>query len=182
MQRVWENTTKQFVGDYVKKTIWIINGYGGVGKDTFVDFVSKYLKVMNVSSIDPIKEVAKQLGWNGKKDEKSRKFLSDLKDLSIEYNNFPFNYIGQQIINFYSSDSEIMFIHIREPEEIEKVVSAFRCNTLLIRNMDIPIFQNHADDNVLIYNYDEVIMNTGTLDKLEEQAEEFVNHIKQATA
>ena len=61
------------------KTVIVINGVGGVGKDTLCDIASKYYKVMNVSSVDPIKDAARILGWDGAKEPKDRKFLSDLK-------------------------------------------------------------------------------------------------------
>ena len=61
------------IGDNMKNIV-IINGYGGSGKDTFVEFVSKYNKVYNFSSVDKVKEIAKLIGWNGKKEEKDRKF------------------------------------------------------------------------------------------------------------
>ena len=54
------------------KPVFIINGSGGSGKDSFCKFCSQYLSVYNISSVDTIKEVAKILGWNGEKDEKSR--------------------------------------------------------------------------------------------------------------
>lgn len=73
----------------MSKQIFVINGTGGAGKDTFVKMVSRqmdkmsnYAAVINVSSVDRIKEAAKIIGWNGGKEEKDRKFLSDLKELS----------------------------------------------------------------------------------------------------
>ena len=63
----------------MKKQVFIINGSGGVGKDTFVELVSEnfLLPVMNFSSVDKVKEVARIIGWTGGKSEKDRKFLSD---------------------------------------------------------------------------------------------------------
>ena len=65
----------------MNKQVFIINGSGGVGKDTFVELVSKVfnLSVMNFSSVDKVKEIARIIGWTGGKTEKDRKFLSDLK-------------------------------------------------------------------------------------------------------
>ena len=101
------------------KEIVVINGSGGVGKDTFVQFCGEYTSIMNISSVDKVKEAAKVLaGWNGEKDEKSRKFLSDLKELGIEYNDAPFKYISNMAEEFKNSDKQIMFVHIREFEEI----------------------------------------------------------------
>ena len=78
----------------MKKNVVIINGTGGVGKDTFIDFCGEIVKIMNVSAVDKVKEAAKILvGWNGEKDEISRKLLSELKRLSIDYNDAPTKYI-----------------------------------------------------------------------------------------
>ena len=159
------------------KNIIIINGYGGSGKDTFVEFVSKYNKVYNFSSVDKVKEIAKIIGWNGEKDEKSRKFLSDLKKLTTDYNDMSFNSIKEAVNNFNSSDNEIMFIHIREPEEIKRAVLEFNAKTLLIKRDDInKITSNYSDASVENYNYDYVINNT-TLEELEKQAKNFYNLI-----
>ena len=51
------------------KQVFIINGSGGVGKDTFVEFVSDNFSTMNVSSVDKVKEVARVVGWSGGKSE-----------------------------------------------------------------------------------------------------------------
>ena len=83
----------------MNKKIVIINGSGGVGKDTFVDFCKEFTNVRNISSVDKVKEAAKILvNWNGEKDEKSRKLLSDLKRISVEYNDYPNVYIKDSII------------------------------------------------------------------------------------
>ena len=68
--------------------IIVINGTGGAGKDTFVDVLKSksYVKdyfIYNYSTIDRIKTIAEQCGWDGKKDEKGRQLLSDLKDAFI---------------------------------------------------------------------------------------------------
>ena len=155
------------------KNIVIINGYGGSGKDTFVEFVSKYNKVYNFSSVDKVKEIAKLIGWNGKKDEKDRKFLSDLKKLTTEYNDMSFNSIKDAVNDFNNSDSEIMFIHIREPEEIKRATLEFNAKTLFIKRDSIDkITSNYSDASVENYNYDYVINNT-TLEDLDTQAKNF---------
>ena len=43
----------------MNKIVIIINGRGGVGKDTLCDFAAKHYKVENISSITPIKDLAK---------------------------------------------------------------------------------------------------------------------------
>lgn len=157
------------------KQIVIINGTGGCGKDTFVSFVSKYKRVYNFSSIDKVKEIAKLIGWDGGKTDKDRKFLSDLKKLTTEYNDMAFNSIKDAIGIFKNSDDEIMFIHIREPEEIKRAVDAFKAKSLLIKRDGYDnIMTNKSDANVENYDYDYIIYNN-SLEQLENEAKKFAN-------
>lgn len=161
------------------KQIIIINGTGGSGKDTFVEYVSKYIPTYNFSSIDRVKGIATIIGWKGTKTEKDRKFLSDLKKLTTEYNDFSFHSIEDGIENFLSSDQQLMFIHIREPEEIERAVSTFHAKTLLIKREGLDNIQtNYSDASVDNYFYDYVITNT-TLEELDHKAEEFVKALEE---
>ena len=77
-------------------------------------------KVQNTSSITPILDVAKFCGWDGVKTDKSRKFLADLKQLLTDYNEMPLNYLLEEQQKFIDGDDDVMFVHIREPHEIEK--------------------------------------------------------------
>lgn len=171
--------------------IFIINGSGGVGKDTFVEYCKniigeKYVYIF--STIDPIKEIAYLIGWDGIKDEKSRKFLSELKKIINEYNNYSFNYIKKEIekvnllINqFYLQDENfIIFIHCREIEEIKKYVNDFNAKTILIINKNInKINTNNSDKNVYNYNYDYIIDNSFSKEELYDKAKYFCNKIKE---
>lgn len=162
----------------MEKQIIVINGVGGSGKDTFVEFLSKYNRVMNVSSIDKVKEIATIIGWDGKKEEKDRKFLSDLKKLTTEYNDMAFIDIKQKVEKFKNSDDEIMFIHIREPEEIQRAVNAFNAKTLLVRRKGLEaITTNYSDASVENYKYDFYIIND-TLEQLEEDAKNFGKNLE----
>ena len=162
----------------MSKHIVVINGTGGSGKDTFVQYASKYAKVANFSSIDKVKEIASYAGWEGAKEEKDRKFLSDLKDLLTNYNDLPYQTITAAIKDFENSDNELMFIHIREPKEIQRVVDNFNAKSLLIKRLNYEIItSNSSDANVENYDYDYIIEND-TLEKLEKDAKDFVNNIK----
>lgn len=161
----------------MEKKIVIINGSGGVGKDTFVEFCSEFTGVKNISSVDKVKEAARVLvGWNGEKNEKTRKLLSDLKQLSVDYNNYPLVYIRNQTKEFMEDQSQtIMFIHIREGSEIEKTKNDVGAKTLLITNNRVEkIATNKSDANVENFQYDYYIENNGTLDELREKAKKFV--------
>lgn len=168
-----------------KKQIFIINGSGGVGKDTFVTFIKNEFDqpVINFSSVDKVKEIAKIIGWKGTKTEKDRKFLSDLKLLCSNYNNMPFDSLSEKVEHFMtSSNAALLFLHIREPEEIEKVRKTFEAKTILVKRDSIKqIISNMADKNVFKYQYDIVIKNNGSLDDLKKKSIEFINDLKNET-
>lgn len=156
----------------MKKIAIVINGAGGVGKDTLCELASKHFRVFNVSSITPIKEIAAMCGWNGTKDDKARKFLSDLKRLTVEYNDYPTVWAKGKYDEFLSSEFEIMFLHIREGVEIEKFVTASggKAKTLLVRGgerMKKSHYGNVSDDEVENYSYDYYFVNDKTLDEAE---------------
>ena len=168
--------------------IVIINGKGGTGKDTFVVMCKDILgaeRVFNISTVDFVKEVATMCGWDGTKTPKNRKFLSDLKDLLTEWDDVPLKKIMADAVSCSACaevlgelDKSVLFIHCREPKEIEKLVGAFQGDTvtLLIRREAAENVQqiNHADNEVLNYEYDYTIPNNGSLSELRARAEEFL--------
>lgn len=164
------------------KQVFIINGSGGVGKDLFVNMVktsvskfSPYI-VWNYSSIDKVKDIATQIGWDGGKTEKDRKFLSDLKVLTTEYNDMPFNDL-KRIVNLFKEKQDVvlLFLHIREPNEIERAKNEFNAHTILITRDSVPqITSNIADGGVFNYHYDTIIKNNGTKEMLQGMADLFV--------
>ena len=147
----------------MNKLAIVINGGGGAGKDTLCDMAAKHFDVVNVSSIDPIKRIARETGWNGEKDLRSRKFLADLKQLFTDYNDLPTRYLVEQYQRFAESDAEILCVHIRESDQIAKFVRevSLPCLTLLIRRDVISAhhYGNQADDEVENYPYDAVFDN-----------------------
>ena len=163
----------------MEQHIIIINGTGGAGKDTFVSFCSEVEKVLNISTVDKVKEAAKILvGWNGEKDEVSRKLLVDLKKLSIEYNDAPTRYILEMANEFKKTDDKLMFVHIREAEEIEKAKKLLNAKTLLITNPRVKIItSNDSDGKVNEYKYDYYIENDGTLEDLKNKAFRFTKEL-----
>lgn len=169
--------------------IVIINGTGGSGKDTFVSLCQKIYNrpignyvIGNCSTIDIVKSIAESCGWEGTKTEKDRKFLSDLKDLLEEYNQLPTKSV-ERVIDITSqvknNEDFILFIHCREPKNIDYFVKKYGAITLLVHNPRVKnITSNHADRDVYDYDYDFTIENNGTLEDLEVQAKNFIEEIK----
>lgn len=160
----------------MKKLTLVINGRGGVGKDTLCEAASAVYRVLNVSSITPIKALAKQCGWKGEKSDEARRFLADLKAAAVRYNDYPTRWISERYQEFLSGGDEILFVHIREPQEIEKFVKATggEAKTLLVRaNRRMPghTYGNASDDGVENYPYDYYFDND---DSPEEAAKAFV--------
>lgn len=157
----------------MNKQIFIINGSGGTGKDTFVNLVADVskLNIINFSSVDKVKKIATLIGWDGGKTEKDRKFLSDLKMLCSNYCDMPFNSMKEKVKDFLNSDAVMLFLHIREPEEIERAKKEFNAKTILIKRDSIKhITSNIADGNVFNYDYDIVVNNDSGLEEFKEKA------------
>ena len=166
----------------------IINGKGGCGKDTFVAMCKDILgesHVKNISTVDFVKEIATKCGWDGTKTPENRKFLSDLKDLLTEWGDIPLKKVVEDVQIYFAflkdydmQDMGLVFIHCREPKEIEKLVRQFGedASTLLIRRSEAEAVEqiNHADNDVLNYAYDYTIYNDSTLSWLRAEAEIFL--------
>lgn len=155
----------------------IINGSGGVGKDTFCTLCGKFADISVCSSVAQIKKAAMLLGWDGEKNERSRRFLSDLKDLATDYSDAPFR-LMQEFITDHQDYDDLIFLMIREPPEIARAAAAFDAVTVLVTRQQVAhISTNHADNEVTNYNYDYIIQNDGDLEQLEEAAKMFVSSV-----
>lgn len=161
------------------KLVFVINGRGGVGKDTLCDAAARVFSVKNVSSITPVKELAAKVGWQGEKTDRARRFLSDLKALLIAYNDYPTRWAAEQYHAFLKGGERIMFLHIREGAEIDKFVrvTGGAAKTLLIRRAAAHsgAYGNRSDDEVEEYCYDYIFDN----DRPQAEAEEaFVTFLR----
>ena len=167
---------------------FIINGRPRSGKDTFVNFCLEELGAFGklISTVDFVKKIATECGWDGTKDLKNRKFLSDLKDLLTNWGDVPYKKTLQEIdmfkfdLNCWNvSDKGMVFIMCREPKEIERFERELNAKSLLIRRASVEFEQqsNHADSEVLNHKYNYIIENNGTVDELKEKAKEFLKNL-----
>ena len=171
--------------------VFIVNGRERVGKDSFCQFVQKIMEeevgpqsCSITSTVDLVKEIARECGWDGLKTPKNRKFLSDLKDLLTEWDDVPYKDIANYIEGaklfwsqyHYPEDKTIVFVMCREPKEIQKFVDRMGAKTLMVRRPEVENAHpsNHADAEVFNFEYDIYIENHGTVGYLEELAKKFV--------
>ena len=163
--------------------IWIINGEGGCGKDPFINFVAEEIgagKVLNISTVDYVKELATQFGWKGTKTQEDRKCLSELKYILTYWGDIPFKDVVIKTRNWLEELEEYgvrtghVFIHCREPKEITKLVNELGAKTILVEREQNILFQNYSDAHVHNYTYDYIVDNNGTLDDLRAEAIKFI--------
>ena len=173
----------------MKQFVFVINGAGGVGKDTLCNMLSKHYRVQNISSITPIKNIATICGWGGEKNDHARKFLADLKSVTVAYNDYPTKWILEEYRKFKESEDEILFVHIREGSEIRKFVDGTNGEaiTILVRGghrfrRRNAVYGNAADDDVEKYRYDYVFYNDRPLAQTESAFLAFVDKIRQERA
>ena len=159
--------------------IIVINGNGGVGKDAFVAycqdhfFLEKgYDGVDQISTVDFVKSVAYDCGWDGSKTPKNRKFLSDLKDLLEQWDEVPNKKVEGRIEFLNTEDKlQILFVHAREPHNIQYYKDKYNAITILVTNPRVEqVTSNHADMGVYDFAYDYIIDNSGDLKQLKESA------------
>ena len=180
----------------------IINGKPQSGKDTFCKYAQGYCdddesaNTLIISSVDPLKNMLTQLGWDGTKTDKIRDMLMDMKQLWVQNQDGPTMFLFNNILEFHKActgEDNIVFVHIREPEEIKKLVNALTgfesmgidvISLLVIRKggedtPNQPAETRRSDDEALInsYEYDVTINNDEDLIKLQELAAEFVDKL-----
>ncbi len=160
------------------KQVVVINGKGGVGKDFLCDIVGKHYQTKVISVVDEVKKIAETCGWKGEKTPEARKFLSDLKLALENYNSLPLMSVFEKLNTFLQKDEEILFIHMREKNDIEIIkqlvnftgmYKSLSLATLFVERDSLKhtIYGNPADDNVNDYVYDHIYKNNCNLDEVE---------------
>ena len=163
----------------------VINGYPRTGKTTFTDICCEiaFPYGKNLSTVDFIKEIATLAGWDGTKDEKNRKFLSDLKKLMTDWNEVPMkkleddmkDHMAELAFNDFDPGKAIFFVHCREPEEIQKLVDEFNAVTVIVCRDDVEEkLSNDSDKNVELFPYDVMVKNNSSIQHLELAAKTFM--------
>lgn len=162
------------------KMVFIVNGKPRAGKDTFAEILNRYMVVYKYSAVTKVKEIAKQCGWTGAKEERDRKFLHELKMLTSDYSDLPYQDVLDKIEKYRSGEilADVFVVDVREPEEIDRLRKAIDAITIYIENENVPaITSNEADANVANYKYDFTIFNNGTIEEFENNIMNFMEFL-----
>lgn len=181
-----------------KPLVVIINGMPGSGKDTFVEGLksicdcnsivvdhkdrpihSFFWIVSQYHGSDLQKEALKMLGWDGEKTPDVRDLLAYLIQKSDKMFDCTNNYFDTSVQNQEEycdglNDNRIpyykplIFLHVREPERIDKYKEKYNAVTLLMRRGSNVKCSNDSDCEHTIngYDYDFVIDNKGNMGDL----------------
>lgn len=160
--------------------IFTINGFPKSGKDTFVQMLREQgsLKIYHTSMINPVKQLLlRESVWNGEKTEKDRNLLSGIKDVLDSYNDFSYAKIKEDIRLKLSQDEDVFIVDAREPKDLQRFKDDYGAQSIFVIRDSHEVASNHADSDVLNFDYDFTIDNNGTLEDLELVAERFYNDV-----
>lgn len=165
----------------------IVGGFPRSGKSTFVSYCKEIIGenyMLDISTVDLVKHLAALAGWDGTKTPKNRKFLSDLKQLLIEWDDVPYKDVirtaqnARTDLDAYGVNHTLyVFVQCREPEEIQKFVDRVGAHTVFISRKDHETPTNESDITTRRYNYEATIFNDGDLDQLKLCAQAYVKSL-----
>lgn len=181
--------------DYSNIKIFVTNGVGRSGKDTFAQFIDELIEEQTerrqgfnkLSSVDVAKDLAEHHGVDrNDKSDKARKFHSDLLRALEAYDNSPLQSVVDEIEDLYQYEQQRYFaVDIREPYRIDKFKAM--CMTQLpnakVRTVYIDrpsvaeIKSNEGDASTYEpYDYDYTCYNEKDLDTWKKTARDFAEY------
>jgi len=178
MKQVQKNVGKQ-------QAVIIMNGRAGVGKDSLMDFARDYYTVRNISSVLRVKEYALAMGWDGEYDNRGRQFLADIKMALVKYDPMVItSWLFDEYRKFKSVEQDVMFIHIREADEIDKFKSLVpHAKAILVtRKTGLDVAVDTSESTLNSYRWDYVFANDEALDVTGKKFVELIDKIRKTGA
>lgn len=143
---------------------FVINGKSLSGKDSFIECVSRFTLVNNISTIDPIKQMASIVEL-----ENNRDFLRHLKELVYRYTNYIDDYVSNHL-----KPGHLNFVHIREEKYFNKSPYTWMIKVLVDRlDNDSNEFTRLSNFKFNYNRYQHIIKNE-SLETLPHKALQFV--------
>lgn len=115
------------------------------GKDTVADILCEMYNAKRLAFGDAVKQQAKNLGWDGRKDEKGREFIIKVGELAKEYDKYHWvNIVYSLIVN--NLEQNIVVTDLRYAPEMEMVERLRRYTQCLI----IGVERDSIDDTAFV--------------------------------
>ncbi len=161
--------------------IFYIMGGARTGKDTFREVFENHFNTKQISVVDRVKEIAKEcFDWDGKKDEKGRQLLSDLKDAWDKYNEGTIKNVGKWLDSLDKTQVEVVFIQVREYHSIKRMKELYGGEVIRVtrgeENSDVEKKKLSEFPEDWEPDYD--FKNDGTLEEFKKDVLLFINFLK----
>lgn len=162
--------------------IFVMNGKSGSGKTLFETMVKNLAfydghTVVLLSMAADVKDFCMEcLGWDGSRDEKSRKLLADIISALGEYSEVPkFCVLWHMKEELKERLPVAFFIDARETKDIKWFEDNLGAISVEVSRPTDTNNWNNAADQDRYYDYDIHVENIGTIDDLREDARAFYN-------
>lgn len=166
--------------------IILLSGHARAGKDTVANILEKNYSAQVFAFADSIKDIARKMGWDGKKDERGRKLLQTLgTEVGRAYNENVWvnmciaemkDYLA--LYNFTGFPKLFVVSDCRFPNEITRVKEEFPDVFTVRIHRDTEEHMGHSSETSLDgFTFDYHINNNGTLEELEKAVEKVMNNI-----
>ena len=169
------------------KTVFILNGKPRAGKDSAIAAMTQILRCSNVaveafSSIDPVKQMVARAGidTSGKTPE-DRALWAEIGNSVEKHSQWRTQRCFSEIAQFFNfvddngtgNNSAVMFLHVREKLIIDRIAERVNrrldwsvLKVIMRSNRAENVSSNAADMGVDEIEYNDEIVNNGTLDDL----------------
>ena len=161
--------------------IIMLSGKAGAGKDTAYKLINEIIPATRFAFADTLKDFAKQLGWDGKKDIKGRKLLQNLGNTVRDYDEDTWANI---VVNKIKEEKPKLAVitDLRFPNEIKVVKSKFSdVITVNITGREYNLGMNGSDisEHALDkYASDFTIFNKGTKEEFKDNLNKLLITLK----
>lgn len=158
---------------YVKRTPLIaLSGFAGSGKDEIAKTLVSELGFTRIAFADPLKQIARDLGWDGVKDEGGRRFLQNL-GVSVREVLDTEAWVRRAEDSIELIDAPVVITDCRFPNEVAMVRRRKGHVVRIVRPGTGAVNEHISEHAITDADADAVFVNDGSLDELPARVLEF---------